>query len=336
MAEGKKNPGEKIRALVLFSGGLDSILAARLVQAEGVEAIGINFITPFSEAAGRDKLCAMLERTARQLQMRLEIVSCGGDFLEMVRSPRHGYGKNLNPCIDCRIYMLRRSRELMEKTGASFLVTGEVLGERPMSQNRNSLRTIDREAEVEGLVLRPLSARHFESTRAETEGWVKRENLLAIEGRSRKIQLELAAKFGITEYFTPAGGCLLTDPNFSARLKDLFARGAPDLNDIELLKVGRHVRLGPAGKAVIGRNEAENRRLTALFREGDRCLELADHPGPFTLIRGEADEEALTQAAALTVRYSRLRDEKTIKVNCRRLPERTAVTERSIMVASAR
>lgn len=324
---------EKVRGVLLLSGGLDSILAGRIMLDEGIELTAVNFVTPFCNCTSRDSSCSASRRAAGQLGIELRVFSADEEYLEMVKNPRFGYGKNMNPCIDCRIYMFGRARDFMETTGASFLVTGEVLGERPMSQRRGAMKIIEREAGIEGLVLRPLSARYFEPTLPEEKGWVKRENLLAIHGRSRKPQFELAEKLGITDYPCPAGGCLLTDPQFAARMKDLFEHGEATINDVNLLKVGRHVRLNSRVKAVIGRNESENERLEALFREGDRVLEAADYPGPVTLVRGKADEEVLNEAAALTVRYGKARDERNVRVNYRRSPDRESSVERVIVVS---
>lgn len=332
----KTNVQEKpVKALVLLSGGLDSTLAARIMLNEGVNLEAVSYVTPFCDSTGRESLCPAARGAARQLGIELHVFSAGEDYLEIIRNPRYGYGKNMNPCIDCRIYMFRRARALMDEIGASFLVTGEVLGERPMSQRREAIRIIERDAGAGGLVLRPLSAQHFAPTLPERQGWVRREKLLALRGRSRKPQLELVRKFGITDYSTPAGGCLLTDPQFAARLKDLLLHGGPTMNDVHLLKVGRHVRLSPQAKAIIGRSEAENKKLVTLFQEGDFCLEMADCPGPLTIVRGRADEEVLKQAAALTVRYSKARNRRGVEVDCRKSPERTAPRERAILVSSA-
>ncbi len=208
----------------------------------------------------------------------------------------------------------------MKKVGASFLITGEVLGERPMSQRRDALRIIERDSKLEGLILRPLSAKLLEATIPEKEGWMDRERLLAIKGRSRKPQMQLADQFGLTEYPCPAGGCLLTDPGFASRLKDLFEHSEADLNDVQLLKLGRHFRLSPRTKLIVGRDEGENAKLLTLARPGDFCFQVADFPGPITIARGELNSESISEACALTARYSKAKEEESIKVDYWKLP----------------
>jgi hypothetical protein len=235
----------------------------------------------------------------------------------MLKHPRHGYGKNMNPCIDCKVLILKKAAEYMREIGASFIATGEVLGERPMSQRRDALALIEKEAGLQRLVLRPLSARLLEATIPEESGLVNREALLDIHGRSRKPQMELAARFSITQYPSPAGGCLLTDPGFSRRLADLL-RERPDFdsNDVQLLKVGRHFRLGPAMRAVVGRDDADNQKILALARRGDTLMELTELPGPLTLCRGPFTPEALRRAGSIAARYSKGRSLPEVEIRC--------------------
>ncbi len=301
-----------IKAVALLSGGLDSSLAIRVVQEQGVEVEGLHFVSVFNGSAPERPGLLTALRVARQLGIRAVTANFTREQLALVRCPAHGYGANLNPCIDCHMAMLRRAAEHMRAIGAQFLVTGEVVGQRPMSQRRAVLGAIDRETGLGGLILRPLSAKLLPPTLPEQEGWVDRERLLDIQGRSRKRQLELAARYGITEHASPAGGCLLTDPTFAARLRDLLGAagdGDLDLFDVHLLKVGRHFRLGPRTKAIVGRNERENATIYTFSRPSDRLLLLRDALGPTTLLRGEPSAESLRTAAALTVRYSRLRGE---------------------------
>src|SRR5665648_835552 len=227
---------DKIKAVALFSGGLDSILAVKLIEEQGIKVKGVNFKTPFF---GPDKTFL----AAKSLDMDLEIIDITQELLEILRNPKHGLGKNMNPCIDGHTLMIKKAGEYMAKIGASFILSGEVLGERPMSQNRNSLSIIERESGFEGRILRPLSALLLAETIPEKEGLVDRNKLLNISGRSRKRQMELAIKMEIEDYPSPAGGCKLTEPAFSKRLRDLFTQGVFSLEDIELLKLGRHFRL---------------------------------------------------------------------------------------------
>ena len=294
------------KALALFSGGLDSTLAVCLLLDQGVEIEGIHFISVFTAPRTSSGKRLAAKRAAQHLGIPLRVENDSRDFLELLRRPEHGYGSNANPCIDCRIRSLNRAAELMRECGAGFLVTGEVVGERPMSQNRQAMRLIEKRTGLAGLILRPLSAKLLEPTIAEKERWVDREGLLAISGRSRKPQLELAGKYGIGEFPAPAGGCLLTDPAFAIRVRDLLAHNPDcDLNDMHLLKVGRHFRLGSAVKAIIGRDKGENDIIRSFAREGDNLMAVATHPGPDTLVRGPAGEEELRIAAAITVRYSK-------------------------------
>ena len=291
-----------VRALVLLSGGLDSLLAARLLQEQGLEVQCLGVQTPFLTEGFEERL----RRIARRAGLPLRVVRAGEEYLELVRRPRHGYGQHLNPCIDCHALMCRVAAGQMRELGCAFVATGEVLGQRPLSQRREALRIVDRESGLEGLVLRPLSAKLLEPTLAELRGWVDRERLLDLRGRSRKVQMELAARFGLREYATPAGGCLLTDPGFCRRLADLMERRPGfDLNDVELLKWGRHLRIGPALRLVIARRAGEARRLVGLARRGDLLLWAPQDAALVGLARGEPEGEGLQRAAAVLARYLR-------------------------------
>ena len=294
------------KALALFSGGLDSILAVRVLQEQNIDIEAIHFTSAFAADEASPGEAPAVKGAAERLGVPLRLEDNSAELLAIVRSPRYGYGRNLNPCIDCRIRSVKRAGQIMREVGADFLITGEVVGERPMSQNRQSLRTIDRQSGLDGLILRPLSAQLLDATIPEQEGRVDRDRLLALAGRSRKPQLELAAKYGIREFPSPAGGCLLTDPGFSARMRDLLERDPDcDVNDVRLLKVGRHFRIAPEAKVVVGRNHEENGRILSLSRKGDLLMEAAAHPGPVTLLRGAGTEENVALAAALTVRYGK-------------------------------
>lgn len=281
----------------LISGGLDSILAARVLIEQGIEVIGVSFITPFFGAEGA-------KVAAARLGIPLTVIDITERHLKMLRSPRYGYGGGMNPCLDCHILMLQEAGRLMVAEGADFLFTGEVLGQRPMSQNKGALRLVEKGSGYEGRILRPLSARLLPETIPEQEGLVNRERLLAISGRSRRVQLELAERYGIEHYQTPAGGCLLTDPIFARRLRDLFShQDQPEVRDIELLKVGRHLRLSPGVKLIVGRNAQENERIAQLVVKRDVLLKVKEYPGPLCLIPG-GYMDSIDEAAAICLRYS--------------------------------
>ncbi|RMG60734.1 MAG: hypothetical protein D6713_02045 [Deltaproteobacteria bacterium] len=266
----------------MFSGGLDSTLATKIVMNQGVEVVALHLTSPFCTCDRGSSGCkAASVMMAEQLGVRMVTVVKGKEYYRLIRNPKFGYGSAMNPCIDCRIFGLKKAKELMEAEGARFIVTGEVLGQRPMSQRRDAIRLIEREAGLEGLILRPLSAQHFPPTIPEKEGWVDREKLLSISGRSRKKQMELAEKFDLKNYPCPAGGCLLTDKGFARRVKDLLDhKEDPDTPDFNLLKIGRHLRLPTGEKLIVPRNEAENRRIEFLGR-GRLVLARPDgFPGP--------------------------------------------------------
>jgi tRNA-specific 2-thiouridylase len=287
-----------VKAIGLLSGGLDSILATRLLQDQGIEILVISFQTPFFDSQ-------RAERAAAQLNVPLRTMDISEEHLQLVRDPRHGYGRNMNPCIDCHILMLRRAGDLFEGEHLDFIFTGEVVGQRPMSQNKQALQMVARESGYEGLILRPLSAKLLPETIPEREGKVDRGRLLDIRGRSRKRQFELAKRYEIADFPDPAGGCLLTDPAFSRRLKDLLAhQGEVRIRDIELLRVGRHFRLDESTKAIIGRRQEENERLLELVHEGDVVVKVAGYPGPIELIPRGFTKASVEIAASLCVRYS--------------------------------
>jgi len=311
--------GDKIKAIGLFSGGLDSAIAVRLMVDQGMEVIALTFKTPFTSAD-------WAVRMGEVLALDLRIVECRDDYMEIVKRPRFGYGKNMNPCIDCKIFMFRKAREFMESERASFVFTGEVLGQRPMSQQMGQLRLIERESGLEGYLLRPLSAKLLEPTIPEMQGIVNREKLLGIRGRGRREQLALAKKFGFEEFATPAGGCLLTDPGFSVRLKEALDHGE---EDIELLKVGRHFRTESGARIVVGRNEEENRRIKDLAGEGDTLIEILGFPGPTVLLRNGVEKD-VDMAASLSLRYSDCKGDKAYAIVRLRGEEEIIETERGL------
>ncbi len=315
------------KALVLLSGGLDSTLALRVMLELGFEVLALNFNSPFCRCNSRNGCGHEASRVAGEWGIRCRVIAMGQEYLDMVRNPAHGYGKNLNPCIDCRIMMLRKAKEIMEEEGASFLVTGEVLGQRPMSQRRDSMHLIERESGLKGLILRPLSAKLLRPTVPEREGLVDRERLLDLSGRSRKPQIELAENLGVKDYPCPAGGCQLTNPQFARRLKDHFEHSPETtVRDVKLLGLGRHLRLTPGAKAIVGRNEEENRRLLALAGPEEYLLQVRSGKGPLTILQGEAEEATadgsspLRLAAGITLRYSSASGRKEREVRVRRGP----------------
>jgi tRNA-specific 2-thiouridylase len=297
----------KRKALALLSGGLDSTLAVKVMLEQGVDVEALNFTSPFCTCTGKNAGCkSEAVRVAEELGIPIKVMNKGKAYLEIVRKPRHGYGKGMNPCIDCRIFLLRKAKEYMAECGADFVITGEVLGQRPMSQRRDTLRLIERESGLEGLLLRPLSARHFAPTIPEQEGWVDRSKLPAIQGRSRKEQMQLAEELDITNYPCPAGGCLLTELSFVSKIRDVFEH-AEDLNirDFQLLKVGRHFRVGKKTKAIVGRNEAENQTLERMLLPGEAYLRWCDGSGPLGIVTGDRDDEMISSAAKILLRYTK-------------------------------
>ncbi len=290
------------RAVALFSGGLDSTLAVRLVLDQGIEVTILNFLTPFLISTSQQ-----VTRTGTQFGLQSKVILLGMDYIHMVENPSHGYGKNMNPCIDCRIFMLQLATRYMEEINASFLITGEVLGQRPMSQRQDTLRIIDRESNLKGLVLRPLSALLLEPTIPEREGIVERDKLLGLSGRSRKDQMRLAEELGIKDYPSPAGGCLLTDENFSRKLRDLFSTTGANytLRDVELLPIGRHFRLSKSVKVIVGRNERENQRIELLKEPHHYLLYPQSFTGPAALICGEVPQDVMILVSRIIVRYGK-------------------------------
>jgi hypothetical protein len=301
------------KALVLLSGGLDSLLATKIILDQGVDVEAVHFVTPFCRCD-----CGSVARFSREFGVKVHGIFLGQDFLDIVANPRFGYGSQMNPCLDCRILMFRRAKELADKIGADFLVTGEVLDERPFSQRLKAMQLIERETGLEGKILRPLSAKLLPLTEAERMGWVDREKLFAIRGRRRTPQIELAAKIGIKDYPTPSGGCLLTDPSFARRVRDhLEHEGKLSLDDALLLMIGRHFRIDGV-KIVVGRNKDENDRLLELAeRRKAPYLMVKDYKGPVTLIMGKKDPAIMEKATAITVRYSDAPKNISVSVICK-------------------
>ncbi len=290
----------KVRGLGLSSGGLDSILAALMLKKQGIEVEWITFETPFFSA---DKSRGASEMTGIPLTVR----SITETYLPMLRNPRCGYGKHMNPCLDCHTLMFRLAGEMMQAKGFDFLFSGEVLGQRPMSQTRPSLRYVEKNSMFDGYIVRPLSARRLDPTLPEKQGLIDREQLLDITGRSRKRQIKLAMDFGVKSYPAPAGGCLLTDGRYSTRLKDLFAHQETCIErELELLKYGRHFRLNEITKIIVGRTKQDNENImTCHDPEKDTIIKVEKFPGPTVLMPHGGDRSILTLAGAICAGYSK-------------------------------
>ena len=310
------------KALSLISGGLDSMLATKAMLEQGIHVEGVNFFTGFCveghTQALRKKDNKKPKRNnslwvAEQLGIKLHIVDIVEEYKDVVINPKHGYGANLNPCLDCKIFMVKKAQEWIEEHDFDFIFTGEVIGQRPKSQRKETMPIISAESGANDLLLRPLCAKNLPPTKPEIEGWVDREKLFDFSGRSRKPQMALADKWNIDEYAQPAGGCcFLTDPNYSGKLKDLWAhRGNKyyELDDIMLLKIGRHIRPADNFKMIIAREEGETRFLEG-YRKQFTYIKTQSHPGPITLLDGEdISAEDIYLAASITARYSQGRDE---------------------------
>ncbi|MCR4392268.1 MAG: hypothetical protein NUV94_05720 [Candidatus Acetothermia bacterium] len=295
---------EDVRAIALLSGGLDSALAAALTLRLGFGVVGVNLATGFCIGQGR---CDTVLATGQALGIPVRLLDVSREYLDVVRHPRHGYGSGMNPCIDCRIFMVRKAGEVMAAEGAAFVVTGEVLGQRPMSQHRRALELVAEESGLGDRVVRPLSGRLLPATYPERQGWVRRDDWLDIQGRSRRRQLALAQAWGIHHFLQPSGGCcLLLEKAYAARLRDASrARGlaALDERDFALLRYGRHFRISPTAKVIVSRDETENVILNG-FSSGRWTVMFPDVPGPLALVEGTPTEEELGLAVQLAARYS--------------------------------
>jgi tRNA-specific 2-thiouridylase len=315
------------KAVALISGGLDSLLAAKVIQNQGIHVEGINFFTGFCVEghthAIRKQDKDKVKRNnalwvADELGIRLHIVDVVEEYKDVVINPKHGYGANMNPCLDCKIFMVKKAHEWIKENDFDFIITGEVMGQRPMSQRKSTMPVISDESGAEDLLLRPLCAHNLPETKPELEGWVDREKLHSINGRSRKPQMALAAQFGIEDYAHPAGGgCFLTDPNYSVKLQDLWKnRGDKryELDDIMLLKVGRHVRPETSFKLVIAREEGETRFISG-YKKQFQTIKTISHSGPLTIVDGgKLNQQQIELACAMTAKYSKGRDEKSVEL----------------------
>lgn len=314
------------KAVALISGGLDSMLAAKVVKDQGVHVEGINFFTGFC-VEGHTHAIRKKDRdkpkrnnalwSAEQVGIKLHIIDESQEYVDVVTNPKHGYGQHLNPCLDCKGFMVGKALKWAEEHGFDFIITGEVVGQRPKSQRRDTFPVVARESGAGDRLLRPLCAKLFEPTLPEREGWVDREKLFDFHGRSRKPQMALAEQYGFEDYAQPAGGCcFLTDERFSRKLADLWeVRGTKryDLDDVMLLKMGRHLRPASHYKIVVAREEGENRFLQG-YRKRYFALRDLDHPGPLALVDGEPSAEDLELAARITARYGKGRNSEGTRV----------------------
>jgi tRNA-uridine 2-sulfurtransferase len=296
------------RALAMISGGLDSILAAKLIKDQGIDVIGICFKSYFFSEESAKKM-------TKQINIPLEVIDFSNEHMSMVKKPKHGFGKNMNPCIDCHAMMMNYSGYMLKKFNAGFIITGEVLNQRPMSQNRQALNIVKKESGFSNKILRPLCAKNLEPTEMELNGLVDREKLLDISGRSRKIQIELADKWGIKEYPSPAGGCKLTEPNYAVRLKDLLFRNENITeNEISLLRYGRHFRIDENTKIISARTAEEAKEIKKYLDKNYTRFLVSNFSGSLVVLIGDETEENIELGARIAARYSKGKDEKEIEV----------------------
>lgn len=334
------------KAVALISGGLDSLLAVRAVQEQSIYVEGINFYTGFCVEghthAIRKKDQAKPKRnnalwSAEQLGIKLHIVDIIEPYKEVLLNPKHGYGANMNPCLDCKVFMVKKAHEWMLEHGFDFIITGEVVGQRPKSQRKHTMPIVANESGATDLLVRPLCAKNLPPTKPEREGWLERNLLYDFHGRNRKPQMALAEQFGFVDYATPAGGCcFLTDEHYSRKLVDLWqARGSREyeMDDIMLLKVGRHIRPAPHFKLIVAREEGENNFLRG-YKKHFISLQLADLAGPLALIDGSPNKDDLKLAASIVGRFSKFRDEPSLKVEITQTDGVAKVVEAQPMAAS--
>lgn len=322
----------KIKALSLFSGGLDSILATRMVMDQGIDVEAVQFVTPFFNYDVLQDAERHKKKIKDTFGVNVRVVDISENYLRLLHNPLHGFGKNFNPCIDCKIMMFSRAKAMLDERGASFLISGEVLGQRPMSQRRDTMNLIERDSQTRSLLLRPLCAQLMPETEPEIKGWIDRSKLLRISGRGRSAQIALAAQYGITDYPAPAGGCILADPILSKRIAELYGSDnrlsavSITVSDIRGLLIGRQLLLPGGGWLILGRDEKDNDRLEQLVRSDDAMLYMEEWPGPTALLKKakirynepETLRKYLELSAALVVRYGRKLPDNQLKgeVSC--------------------
>lgn len=312
----EKQDKKRPHCIALFSGGLDSALAVLLMLRQDIEVTALTFMTHFGCDLGDRSSCGSNPYpAAEKYGFNVKLMHLGRRFIDIVENPKYGRGKEMNPCTDCRILMLTEAKTFMEIVKADFIITGEVLGQRPMSQLKDKLNLVVKQSGLQGKLLRPLSAKLLKPTEPELSGMVDRELLEGISGRSRKRQIELADELGLDDYPSPASGCLLTDHGYSNRLRDLLAhRDRISFEDLNLLRAGRHFRLDQNTKLIVGRNEEDNKRITAFKNENQHLLEAVDIGSPVSLLDGEPTEENILKAAMITARYTSAKKQPTVEV----------------------
>ncbi|DAB32500.1 MAG TPA: ATP-binding protein [Sulfurospirillum sp. UBA11407] len=297
------NPSKKnVKALALFSGGLDSMIAIKLLTLQGIEVIALYMDIGFGS---KTDITQTLQNRASLVGAKLHVVDIKEEYIrDILFSPKYGYGKHFNPCIDCHGYMFKIASSLLDKLNAQFIISGEVLGQRPMSQRSDAMRSVKKLSGLEeDLILRPMSAKHMPLTKPEIEGWVDRDKLLGITGRGRDTQLALAKEYGWEDFQSPGGGCLLTDPRFSEKLKEFLKYESLHVKDVALLKAGRHLRLPNQSKLIIGRDQAENEILEHINHEGYLRVKTLGIPGPFALLSKSANKEDKNLSARLVLTF---------------------------------
>ncbi|MDD5669988.1 MAG: hypothetical protein PHE58_08180 [Candidatus Omnitrophica bacterium] len=313
-----------MKAIALISGGLDSMLAAKIMQGQGIEVIGLHCSTPFDTCAKKmnGDTSQFMKFVGESLGIPVIVTHLGKEFLDIVKNPRHGYGSHVNPCIDCRIFMLGKAHELMLSHQANFIITGEVANQRDMSQHKPTLRMIEKRAGLLGLIVRPLSAKILPETIPEQKNWIQRDNLFNFNGRNRRPQIELANTLGIHNYSQPAGGCLLTDVNNARKIRDLIEHNLFNLEEVALMRTGRHFRLSPFARLIVGRDQRENKVLEDFVREGDYLFTSPDDTaGPCALGRGEFDGSIVEQACKITCYYCDKNDKMELVIKYKKVPE---------------
>ena len=332
MSKERKQP----HCIALFSGGLDSALAVLLMLRQNIKVTALTFLTQFGCDIGDKSSCGSNPYpAAEKFGFDVKLMHLGDKFIEIVKNPKYGHGKNMNPCTDCRILMLSEAKELMEMINADFIITGEVMGQRPMSQVKNKINLVAKQSELVGKLLRPLSAKLLNPTEPELNGLVNRELLEGISGRSRKRQMEMAKEFGLEDYPSPASGCLLTDEPYSNKLRDLFAHTEHTTSDdLSLLKIGRHFRLDSNTKIIVGRNEQENESIIHIKKAQYPTLEVLEHGSPVTILIGDATEENILKAAQITARYSSVKNLPNVKVSLLNSDNETAKKSFDVSPAS--
>jgi tRNA U34 2-thiouridine synthase MnmA/TrmU len=314
---------EKIKVLGLLSGGLDSHIATKLMVKLGYDVTVMNFMSPFCNCTKKSDGCkSAAHKIASESGVEIKTAFMGDEYLEIVRNPKYGYGSGVNPCLDCRIMMFTQAKKMMEKIGAKFIFTGEVLSQRPMSQMPSRLEKIEKETGLQGLIVRPLSAAMMEPTIPEKEGWINRDDMLAISGKSRKPQISVGRDMGIPEEnLCSSGGCLLTDPHFSSKMRDLIRHTEKtDVKEARRLQVGRHFRLDDGAKVIVGRDKADNIKLENLVREDDTVIQILNFMGPYVVLSGKPSNGAAVSsvmtAARIAARYASAPEGAEVEVEC--------------------